>query len=96
MTNDLSPRLHDRLTVLRDGEEIEVFNWVNINQPAIVRASNPVVETFDADIGAGDSPRKPDAVSKWLADELRDEFNIDPEDHDIEVVDVESEEVDVV
>lgn len=86
----------DRITVIRDGEELEVYNWVNIKQPAIVRGGNPVVERFEAEIGAGDSPMTPDAVTTWVAEELYHEFSIDVEDHDIDVIDVESEEVDVV
>lgn len=86
----------DRLTVARDGEEIEVFNWVNVSQPAIVRGSNPVVEKFDPDIGAGDSPMKPKAVTTWVAEELWHEFSIEVEDHDIEVIDPTAEEVDVL
>jgi hypothetical protein len=86
----------DRITVQRDGEEIEVFNWVNVQVPAVVRGGNPVVEKFDPDIGAGDSPIKPDAVTHWVAEELDVEFGIHPEDHGIEVVDVESDEVSVV
>lgn len=86
----------DRITVIRDGEELDVYNWVNIKQPAIVRGGNPVVERFEAEIGAGDSPMTPDAVTTWVAEELYHEFSIDVEDHDIDVIDVENEEVDVV
>ncbi|WP_225334265.1 hypothetical protein [Halomicrobium urmianum] len=89
-------RRKERLTVVQDGEETEVFNWVNVNQPAIVRGHNPVVDTYDAQIGAGDSSMHPDAVTHWVAEELRDEFNIDPEDHDIEVIDPTDEEVGVL
>ena len=92
----MKPQLQERLTVEKDGGEIEVFNWVNIQQPAVVRGHNPVVETFDAEIGAGDSPMKPDAVTEWVAEELWHELGIEVEDHDIEVIDVESEEVEVL
>ncbi|SIS21759.1 hypothetical protein [Natronorubrum thiooxidans] len=92
----LKPQLQERLSVVRDGDELEVFNWVNVDQPATVRGHNPVVETYDAEIGAGDASFTPDAVTTWVADELRDEFHIDPEDHGIEVVDVESDEVSVL
>lgn len=92
----LKPQLQERLTVVRDGEELEVFNWVNVNQPAIVRGHNPVVDKYDATIGAGDASFEPDAVTTWVAEELEAEFGIDPADHGIEVVDVESEEVDVL
>jgi len=86
----------DRIGVYRDGEELEVFNWVNIKQPSVVRGGNPLVRKFDAEIGAGDMARTPEAVTTWVADELRREFHIDPEDHGIEVVDVESDDVDIL
>lgn len=95
----MNPQLRERLTVVKDGEEIEVFNWVNVKQPAVVRGNNPVVEKFDAQIGAGDSPKTPDAVTHWVAEELWHEFSISENDlreKGIDVVDVESEEVDVV
>jgi hypothetical protein len=94
MSESQNFRLNDRLTVNHDGEEKEVYNWVNIKQPAIVRGSNPVVERFNAEIGAGDSPMTPEAVTAWVAEELLFEFNIDLDTHDeIEVIDIESEEV---
>ncbi|ELZ96615.1 hypothetical protein [Haloferax sulfurifontis] len=88
--------LNDTYTVVRDGERLEVYNVVNIDQPAVVRGYNPVVETFDARIGAGDSRTKPEAVTKAVAYELEDEFYIDVADHDIEVVDIESDDVEVI
>ncbi|OLZ39110.1 hypothetical protein A6E15_19290 [Natrinema saccharevitans] len=92
----LKPQLQERLTVERDGEELEVFNWVNITQHSTVRGHNPLVQTDAVEIGAGDASFSPDAVTAWVADELRDEFQVDPEDHGIEVVDVESDEVNVL
>jgi len=86
----------DRITVRRDGEEVEVFNWVNITQPTVVRGGNPTVEKFDAQIGAGDSARTPGAVTEWVAEELWHELSIDVADHGIEVIDVESDDVDVL
>lgn len=88
-------RRKDRLTVVVDGEDVEVFGWVNIKQPAIVRGSNPVVDRDEPEIGAGDSSMTPDAVTVWVADELRDEFYIDPEDHGIDVIDPTDPEVTV-
>ncbi len=91
----MSLKHRDRITVHRDGEEIDVFNWVNLKQPAVVRGAG-TIEKFDADIGAGDSPATPDYVTEWVAEELWHEFSIDVEDYGIEVVDVESDEVDVL
>lgn len=96
----MKPIQHDRLDVVKDDEEIEVYNWVNISrlQKAIVRASNPTVERFDddAEIGAGDSSFTPDAVTHWVANELWHEFDIEVEDHGIDVIDIESDEVTVI
>ena len=92
----MNPRRRDRLDVVRDGEEIEVFNWVNVDRSAQVYAGAGQIEYFEGDIGAGDSSMTPDAVTKWIAEELSHEFNIYVEDHGIEVVDIESEEVDVL
>lgn len=86
---------HDRITVAKDDEEIEVFNWVNISQPAIVRGIGDI-EKFHPDIGAGDSSMKPDAVTTWVAEELWHEFGIEMENYDIEVIDVESDEIQIL
>lgn len=92
----MSLRQHDRITVLKNGEEIDVFNWVNISRSALVRGSNPTVETFAPAIGAGDSPRPPEAVTTWVAEELRHEFDIDPETHDIDVIDPDSDDITIL
>jgi len=83
----------DRITIERDGEEIEVFNRVNIRQPAVVHGGNPPVEKFDAEIGAGDSPKTPEAVTEWVANELWHEFGIGVADHGIKVIDPDPDEV---
>jgi hypothetical protein len=83
----------DRFNVIKDGEEVVVYNWVNVEQPAIVRGDNPAVEKFTPDIGAGDSSTPPEYVTQEVAEELWHEFGIEVEDHDIGVVDVESDDV---
>jgi len=92
----IEPKLTERLTVRIDGEELEVYNWVNLKQPAVVRGHNPAVEKFAAEIGAGDSPMKPDAITEWVAEELWHEFNIVVENHDIEIIDPTDEAVTVL
>lgn len=92
----MKPQDRERITVVCDGKEIDVFNWVNVKQPAIVRGHNPVVERFNAEIGAGDSTHTPEAVTPWLAEELELEFSIDVTEYGIEIIDPTSEEVDVV
>ena len=91
--NDL--RMRDRIAVERDGERIDVFNWANVTERKTPRGGVSV-ETHRGDVGAGDSSAPPDAVTHWLADDLFHECSIDVEDRGIEVVDVESEEVDVL
>jgi len=91
-----SLNLRERIEVERDGEEITVWNWVNVQQRAAVRGHNPVVDYFGADIGAGDMAETPEAVTPNVAEELDWEFNIDVENHGIEVIDPESEEVHVL
>ncbi|MDS0280036.1 hypothetical protein NDI85_19820 [Halomicroarcula sp. S1AR25-4] len=88
---------YDTFTEEEDGEtvvyeKVEVFNWVNVEVPAVVRGSN-TVERFEADIGAGDSASTPDAVTHWLATMLDVEFGIRLSEYDIEVVDVTADEV---
>lgn len=92
----LSLRQREHITVRRDGEEIEVYNWVNITRQTTVRGHNPCVERGDPTLGAGDSTMDPDAVTHWVADELEDEFYIDVTDHGIEVIDPTAEEVEVL
>lgn len=86
----------ERIPVARDGEEIDVFNWATVMQAARVRGHNPVHETLDTSIGAGDSRMDPDAVTPWLAEELRATCNVDPEEHGIEIIDPMAEGVDVL
>ena len=81
---------------MKDGEEVEVFGWVNIQRHSLIRGSNPVVDHGEADIGAGDGRRDPDAVTHWVAEEVQSEFDIDVRDHGIDVVDPTAEEVDVL
>jgi hypothetical protein len=86
----------DRITVLADGEEVTVFNWVNVQRGATVRGTNPIVQYHEPSIAAGDSHHSPEAVTHWIAAELRNEFNIDVSDHGISVIDPTDEEVTVL
>ncbi|MWG36512.1 hypothetical protein [Halomarina oriensis] len=98
MSDNFAQRLNRReeIDVRVDGKELLVYNWVNVIQPTEVRGHNPVVATAGADIYAGDSTMKPDAVTHWVAKELDDELRIDPADHGIEVIDVTDDEVTVL
>lgn len=86
----------DRYTVLVDDEEMEVFNHVTIAQEHYVNSVNGY-RTFDGPIKAGDGGiGEPDAVTERVATLLSDEFGIDVEDRGIEVVEIDSDEVDVL
>lgn len=91
----MNPKLQDRITVRKDGEEIYVYNLVNIEQPAEVRGESEV-RRHKAGIGAGDSFVPPEYVTEWVAQTLYDEFGIKVEDRDITAVDIESEDVTVL
>jgi len=89
-------RHHDRIRVRRDGEELEVYNCVNIKTIAVVRGGNPTVERFhgETEVAGGESGKQtPDAVTHWVANELRREFNYDPVKYGIEVINPTSEDV---
>lgn len=88
-------RQRDQLDVVRDGEEIEVYNWVNVSEHHTVRGGGEV-NTNTTKIGAGDGTMQPDAVTHWVAEELWEECSINVVNRGIRVVDVESEEVDVL
>jgi len=89
-------RRRDRLTVHVDGEELEVYGWLNIERRTTYRGSNPVVAPGEPKIGAGDSRMKPDAVTHWVAEEVEDDAGIDLEDYGIRVIDPTAEEVNVL
>jgi hypothetical protein len=86
---------HDRLNVEVDGEEREVYNWINVTTRVQLRG-NGSREQWVLEIGAEDSRRPPEYVTHWLAAELASQMNIQVEDHAIDVVDIESEEVTVL
>lgn len=89
---------HDRITVVIDGEEIDVFNWVTIERAHRIRPVSH--ESFEPRIYAGDDlgGTHPDAITKWLANELRHEHLINVETlwPHIDVIDIESDEVTVI
>lgn len=92
---DLTGR--DRITVEKDGERIDVFNHASISQHHYVNSVNGY-ETFEPSIAKGDmgDGPKPEAVTPRLATLLYDEFRVEVEQQGIDVIDPESEEVDVL
>jgi hypothetical protein len=90
----MSLRHRERIEVRVDGEDVTVYNWVNLEIPYVVHGGS-TSEQFEPNIGAGDSPKTPEYVTEWIAKDLWHEHHIDVEKHGIEVVDIESDEVDV-
>ncbi len=79
-------------------EDIEVWNFLNVNPAYQFRGGNPTMETFheETDIYAGGTRGKPvEYISEWVADELWHELGLDnlEEMHGIEVIDLESDTV---
>lgn len=96
MTTTLPLERRERIRVRIDGEELDVYNWATVQQWHRVRGHNPVRDQLDYEISAGDSKTiDPDAVTHWVAEELRD-LGIDLEDDEIEVVDVTADDVEVL
>lgn len=96
----MSSSNHDRLTVIRDGEEAEVFNHVTLTTEAThyIRANEQETHPVRENIYPGDmqSGPAPDAITAWVNQWLIDEHRIDAEDHGIEVVDIEADDVEVI
>jgi hypothetical protein len=84
----------DRLTVMRDGEELEVFNWCSLMQHHIIHPATQ--ETRPPDIERGDGGTTPKYVTEWLADRLWHEYDVHVQDYGIETIDIESDEVTVL
>ncbi|ELZ04960.1 hypothetical protein [Natrialba asiatica] len=86
-----------RITVERDGEEIEVFNHVSVSTHHYVNSVNGY-ESFEADISKGDmgGGPEPNVVTERVAQLVFAEFNIDVGNRDIKVIDPESDEVSVL
>lgn len=98
----MSLRHQERITVEKDGEEIDVWNFLNVTLACQVRGGNPVTEEFPGDhrITMGGGGTEPDYVTSWVAEELWHNYDIDLFDghreFDIEVVDLEDDEVTVL
>lgn len=95
MATNLTGR--DLITVLKDGEEIDVFNHVSVSQHHYVNSMNSY-ETFEPDIAKGDmgTGPKPEAVTERVATLLWGEFGIEVENLDIKVIDPDADDVDVL
>lgn len=96
-------RHRETIDVGIDGEQIEVWNALNVTMAYQVRGGNPSAEKFPSEhviemLGGG---TEPEYVTTWVAEALWHEVGIDlglfnsdgSEEFDIEVVDIESEDV---
>lgn len=87
----------ERATVIRDGEEIEVFDHVSVSTNHYVNSVNGF-ETFEPDIAKGDMGvgPQPEAVTERVANLLQAEWRIDVDDLDIEVININDDDVQVL
>lgn len=92
---EVPPHLRDRIHVVRDGTEIEVYGHVTVSVLNYVRSGSREIHVETIEAGDG-GVNKPEAVTAELAETLRDEFGISVEDRGIQVVDVRSDEVDIL
>jgi len=88
--------MSDRILVDRDGEEIEIFDWVSVRQEHRVHSTGGY-ETFIGPILAGDGGLgEPDAITPRIAELIQSEFGVSErtlDERGIEVVDPDSNEV---
>lgn len=94
-----SLRRKDVITVERDDETLDVYNWISVErkQRAMLRG-NMSNEEFhdDPKIMDGEGFHEPDAVTHWVAEDLARDFNVNVADCGVEVINVESPEVTVL
>lgn len=85
-----------RIRVRMNGEEVEVWNHVRVQQEHHINSVNGY-ETFTGSIFTGDGGREePDFVTSHVSALLWEEFGIEVKEHGIEEIDVGSEEVTVL
>lgn len=91
---DLTGR--DRIPVVKDGEEIDVFNHVSVSTHHYINSINGY-ESFEPDVAKGDMGRgpQPEAVTPRVASLLRD-LGVDAESLGIEVIDPNSGGVEIL
>jgi len=95
LTERVEKGLYDMVTVVVDGEEIDVYNEVTVTRSHSVTPNQ--TESYTVRIEAGNGGiGKPAAVSQQLAETLATDYNIDLTDHGIDVIDPTAEEVDLV
>lgn len=85
-----------------DGETIRLFNRVNVKKTQLGEVLNGygTTETFDTEVelGGGDGPETPDAVTHWAAQTLdwEHDVDVDSDEWDVRVIDPTDEEVRVL
>jgi hypothetical protein len=86
--------LRDVYHVRRDGDELKVYNWGNVQIHEQLRPGE--VERTNVFVNAGDATFPPDHITQRFADQLADEHGIDATEHGIDVVDLDSDEVSIL
>lgn len=93
-------QIRDRIDVERHGEELEVWNFLNVTPALQFRGGGVVREDFPDEyhIEAGGANGPVDYVTDWVANEIQHELNIDLTDDkwDVEVVNVGADAVTVL
>ena len=87
-----NPELVDSVRVIRNNDEIVVYNWCTVKRVSQVHGHGET-ETVVQRIEAGDGGLKPKYVTVWLSELLRREMDIRVQKYDIEVVDVSEHEI---
>lgn len=79
-----------------DGGEdrLRVYNWGNVQLHEQLRPGS--VERTQIFVNAGDATFPPDAITQRFAEQLADEYGVDMTNHDIKVVDIDSDGVSVL
>jgi len=88
----MSDVYHVRIDGVKD--RLRVYDWGNVQIHEQLREDS--VERTQIFINAGDATFPPDAITQRFAEQLADEYGVDMSNHDIKVVDIDSDEVSVL
>jgi hypothetical protein len=96
MTTSNGDGLHTqaRIVVEVDDERYELYNEVEVDTTYLVTATE--TETLQVDIWSEEYGIVPWGVTHWVAQRLREDLDVDVEDHGIAVVDPTADHVRVV
>lgn len=87
----------DRILAVYEDEEVTIFNHISVNRGYYINSVNGH-DTYLNTISRGDmaGSARPEYITPRLDEYLYDEFSIDVTNHGIEVLDPESEDVQLV